>query len=393
MLGVLGGGQLGMLFAQAAQTLGLRVESFSPEASPPVAQAVAQHHSADYTDAGAVEAFGRRCAAISYEFENVPVSAAEVCERVSRLRPSSRVLRVCQDRLVEKSFLQKHDLATPAFAGADSLAGLREAMVEVGLPAVVKTARGGYDGRGQRVVRRVEDAEYAWAELGGGAGMSCIVEAFVGFDRELSVVVARSVDGAVEAFGPIHNVHRNHVLDLSVYPAGLPEQTAEAARALARGVAEALDLVGVIAVELFHEPGDVLKVNELAPRPHNSGHLSIEACAVSQFTQQVLAVSGNSVRPFAPHGSSAMVNLMGELWSDGTPDWSAAQADPNAFVHLYGKAQARPGRKMGHLTVLGDTPQAAVERAAGLRRQAAPWAFQLASDGGPDRGIEAAPGG
>lgn len=382
-LGVLGGGQLGMMFAEAAAGMGLAVESLSPEASPPVARASSRHHRADYADASAVEAFARGCSAVSYEFENVPASAAEACERGSVLRPSSKVLRVCQDRVEEKAFLRAAGFATPGFAGAGSRSELDAVLAAVGLPAVLKTARGGYDGRGQRVLRRAEDADYAWAELGGAP---CIVEAWVRFDRELSVIVARSADGAVEALGPIHNVHRRHILDLSVYPAGLPDETASAARRLARGVAEALELVGVIAVELFHEPGGGLKVNELAPRPHNSGHFSIEGCATSQFAQQALATSGQSVRPFAPSPgkASAMVNLLGDLWAFGEPSWDAVEAEDGARLHLYGKAEARAGRKMGHLTVVDDTPAHAVERAVRLRRAAAPKAFALAEDRPPD---------
>ena len=386
-LGLLGGGQLGLMFTEAAHALGYRVHCYCPEEGCPTHRVADRHSARPYEDLDAVAAFAASVQAVTYEFENVPAATAAACAEHAPVRPGTHVLAVAQDRTREKTTLRDHGIPVGPFASVASLDELHEAIERLGCPAVLKTATGGYDGKGQRILRSPGNATYAWEDLG---RRSCVLEAFVDFEQELSVVAARSVDGDVRCFDPIANTHRNHILDVSVVPSGAtPEQEREALD-IARRVMEALDVVGVLCVELFQVrprragfsphgvPADApatMLVNELAPRPHNSGHLTMEAYNVSQFEQQARAVAGLPLLTSELRSPAAMVNLLGDLWpSKGEPDWQRIQpADGNGpHLHLYGKHEARPGRKMGHLTVLARTPHEAIRNAVEARAALAP---------------------
>ena len=364
VLGVLGGGQLGRMFTLAARRMGYRVDVFAPEDDTPAGQIAYREVRAPYEDLAAVERFARGVSVITFEFENVPAATAEAAARHAPVRPSGTLLETCQNREREKLALRRHGIPVAPFAvihGPEDLAEARS----IGFPAVLKTAAWGYDGKGQQRVDRAADLEPAWRALGGGPA---VLEAFVDFAAELSVVGARGLDGAVALYEPTLNRHADHILDLSLCPAPLPESWRRDALELARAVLEAFDLVGVLCVELFALADGSLLVNELAPRPHNSGHLTIDTHACCQFEQQLRAVCG------LPLGSTerrvpavAMANLLGELWEGGAPNWPAALAEPGLRLHLYGKEEARPGRKMGHLTVVDRTVEAAERRALAAR--------------------------
>ena len=364
-VGVLGSGQLGRMFAMAARRLGYRVHTFSPDRDTPTGQVADVEVAAPYEDTDAVRAFARRVAVVTFEFENVPAATVEAAAALVPVRPAGRVLHVTQQRLREKRFLRDAGLPVPAFVAVRTLDDLRSGLVTVGLPAVLKQAAWGYDGKGQALLRSADDAASAWAAV---AGRESILEAFVDFERELSVVAARGADGAMAHYGVIENVHARRVLDVSVAPAGIPEPLAAEAVGLARAAIEALDVVGVLCVELFLTREGRLLVNELAPRPHNSGHLTVDACLTSQFEQQLRAVCGLPLGSTERLRPAAMANLLGDLWAAGEPDWPAALAAPGVKLHLYGKSEARPGRKMGHLTALGDTAEDARRRVLDARR-------------------------
>lgn len=362
-LGVLGSGQLGRMFALAARRMGYRVHTFSPEGGSPTGQVADLEVAAPYEDLEAVRRFARGVSALTFEFENVPFTAVEAAAAVVPVRPRPFVLQTAQHRVREKTYLQKAGLPVPAFAAVGSLDDLRDALPRVGIPAVLKRAASGYDGKGQVKIASAEEAEGAWKAVG---GQECLVEAFVPFDRELSVVAARGEKGTVAVFPVIENVHHRHILDLSSAPARIPPRVAGEAERLARAILESLDVVGVLCVELFLA-GDRLLVNELAPRPHNSGHLTIDAALTSQFEQQLRALCGLPLGAAELLRPAAMANLLGELWEGGEPDWAAACAHPEVKLHLYGKAEARPGRKMGHLTALGATAEEARARVVAAR--------------------------
>ncbi len=363
VIGVLGSGQLGRMLALAAGRLGYRVHTYSPESDSPTGHVADAEIVGDYDDLDALRRFADGVDAVTFEFENVPsASVAAISER-ALVRPAGSVLHTTQHRGREKSFLSRAGLPVAPYALVDSLDDLSAALVRLGLPAVLKTASFGYDGKGQARIDRAEDALAAWDRLG---RQPAVLEAFVDFERELSVVAARGVDGRIAHYGVIENAHARHILDVSVAPARVPPQVERDALAIARAALEALDVVGVLCVELFLTRDGRVLVNELAPRTHNSGHLTIDACATSQFEQQLRAVCGlplgatDLVRP------AAMANLLGDLWQDGEPRWADALARPGIRLHLYGKRQAKPGRKMGHLTALADTP----DDAAALVREA-----------------------
>lgn len=363
-LGIFGSGQLGRMLALVATRLGYRTEVFSPDVRSPAGSVADAEHVADYSDLDAVTAFAKRVAVITLEFENIPVTAVEAAAIYAPVRPGWRALYTAQNRLREKTFLREQGLPTPAFRPIRQAADLGPALRELGAPAVLKTAGFGYDGKGQRVVNSVADAHAAFSALEG----ECILEAFIDFACELSVVGARGEDGTFVHFAVAENRHAHHILDVSLAPAAVAPSVAALAADLTREVMAALGVVGVLCVEFFLTPGGELLINELAPRPHNSGHLSIEACDLSQFEAQLRAVCGLPLRPPVQR-PAAMVNLLGEVWARGEPDWAAALAEPELALHLYGKAEARPGRKMGHLTALAETPQAAAARALDARRK------------------------
>ena len=362
-LGMLGGGQLGRYFVMAAASMGYRTIVLDPDPSSPAGVVADEHLVHDYDDPGAIRRLSFDCAVVTTEFENPPASTLDRLADAVAVAPPPAAVRIAQDRIAEKAFLTDNGFPVGPYVplvDADR-AGL-EAVAEVG--AIVKTARLGYDGKGQRTVVGTSDALAAWAELG---GVACVVEQRLALDSELSVIVARTRGGDVESWPVAENRHVDGVLDLTLVPASVSPTLTDRATGLAMAIADALDYVGVLAVELF-VVGDELLVNELAPRPHNSGHWTLDACVTSQFEQQVRAVCGvglGATTMTAP--AIAMVNLLGDLWDVGEPDWSIVLDDPAAKLHLYGKREARPRRKMGHLTVTSDVATAAVARALELR--------------------------
>jgi 5-(carboxyamino)imidazole ribonucleotide synthase len=345
-LGIIGGGQLGRMLALAAARYGLKTHVFAPEADSP-AFAVATHRTcAAYEDEAALGRFARTVDVATYEFENVPRRTAELVGSLAPLFPDAEALAITQDRLMEKSFVARQGVRTAAFHDVIDEAGLRRGLGEVGLPAVLKTRRFGYDGKGQAIIRAEADAVEGWAALHRAA---CIVEAFVPFERELSVVAARAADGSFAPYDLCANEHRSHILDRTRVPAGISAAATEEAVAVARRLADALDYVGVLAVEMFlvHDNHvEHVVVNEIAPRVHNSGHWTIEGAVTSQFEQHVRAVCGWPLGSPRRVGRIEMRNLVG----DDVRTWTDALGDPEAHLHLYGKDEARPGRKMGHVT-------------------------------------------
>jgi len=347
-IGVLGSGQLGRMFTIAARRLGYRVHTYSPDQDSPTGQVADHEVTASYDDLAAVAAFARQVSAVTFEFENVPSRTVDALGSDTLVRPSGHALHVTQHRVREKQFLAGAGIPVAPFAIVQDAAGLESGMARVGVPAILKTASFGYDGKGQVRVTDADAAAAAWATIG---WQPAVLEAVVDFACEVSVVVARAADGAMVDYGAIENSHRNHILDVSVWPARVRAETARKAVTLARTACEALDVIGVLCVEMFvtHD-GDVV-VNELAPRPHNSGHLTIDAHVTCQFEQQLRAVCGLPLGTTAAHvPAAAMANLLGDTWAGGEPDWVAALALPGVKLHLYGKVEARPGRKMGHLT-------------------------------------------
>ncbi|MDC0934917.1 5-(carboxyamino)imidazole ribonucleotide synthase [Pirellulales bacterium] len=352
-VGVLGSGQLGRMFAQAAARMGYRVHVFSPEANSPAGEVAFRQVVAPYDDADAVAEFARDVEVVTLEFENVPAIAAEAAARHAPVRPSGECLQIVQDRLREKRFLKAAGLPCTPFAPVTSDEELTTAVAEVGLPAVMKTAAWGYDGKGQAVVHTESDARHAWEAMD---RQDAILEKLIDLRGEASVLAGRAVSGETATFGPIANRHVNHILDVSTYPAGELEPFAADAIEIARAAAAELNAVGLICVEFFVTQDNGLLINEIAPRPHNSGHLTIDACRVSQFEQQVRTICGLPPGPMElVPPAAAMANLLGDLWQFGEPNWSAALTDPRLSVHLYGKTDARVGRKMGHLTATAAT--------------------------------------
>jgi 5-(carboxyamino)imidazole ribonucleotide synthase len=359
IVGVLGGGQLGRMFAMAARRLGYRVHTLAPEHDTPTGQIADVEINASYDDVEAIAAFASGVDVVTFEFENVPAAAAAAAEAHAIVRPNGRALAIAQHRLREKTFLAKHRLPVAPFARVASDSDLARALEQVGCPAVLKTAAFGYDGKGQVAVKAGDDLAVAWQALG---RREAVLEAFVDLQCEISVVGARGIDGGWSPFGPIENEHVRHILDVSVAPARVPALTAALAVDITRRVMEALDYVGLLCVEFFVTRDGRLLVNEIAPRPHNSGHLTFDACRTSQFEQQLRAICGLPLGSPEMLQPAAMANLLGDLWEGGEPRWAAALAYPDIKLHLYGKSTPRPGRKMGHLTALADTPSEAKER-------------------------------
>jgi 5-(carboxyamino)imidazole ribonucleotide synthase len=368
-IGVLGSGQLGRMFAIAARRMGYRVHTFSPETDTPTGQVADVEVQAAYEDLDAVREFTRHVHVVTFEFENIPVTTVDAVARQVPVRPSGAVLHTAQHRLREKTFLARGGFPVTPFRPVSSPDGLRAAVHDLGYPAVLKTAGFGYDGKGQAKIHSLHEAEGALRAL---EGQEAIMEAFVDFDREVSVVAARGLDGAFTHYGVIENAHRHHILDVSIAPATVSAKIAREAVEVARSILEALDVVGVLCVEFFLTRDGKLLVNELAPRPHNSGHLTFDACVTSQFEQQLRAVCGLPLGSAEQYRPAAMANLLGDLWQDGEPDWAAACGFPEVKLHLYGKLVPRPGRKMGHLTALARSAEIAArvvcEARAALQR-------------------------
>jgi 5-(carboxyamino)imidazole ribonucleotide synthase len=343
-VGILGGGQLGRMLAVAASRLGLRARIYAPEADPPAAD-VAPATRGAWNDRDALAAFAAQVDVVTLEFENVPAVTVETLAALVPVRPELGALTTAADRLLEKRFLNSVGVETAPFAPVDDADGLAAALARIGTPAILKTRRLGYDGKGQARIMRPEDAAAALAAM---KGAPAILEGFAAFERELSVVAARGLDGDFRAYDPGHNVHRDGILRVTAVPAPVAEETAERAVAIARRVLDGLGYVGVMGVELFHMPDGRLLANEIAPRVHNTGHWTIEACAVDQFEQQIRAVCGWPLGDTVRHADAMMENLIG----DDADRWLALAQEPGAALHLYGKGEARPGRKMGHVTRL-----------------------------------------
>jgi len=349
VIGMLGGGQLGRMMALAAARLGLSVHVYCPDPDSPAFEVAKAHTVAAYDDEAALAAFAARCDVVTYEFENVPARAAEVIAGKTLLRPGALALATSQDRLVEKTFLRKAGAEVAAFAPIDGVDDIDAAIAITGLPAIVKTRRFGYDGKGQRKVESREALAAAVAELGGG---DLILEALVPFALEVSAIVVRGADGAVAVYDIGENSHANHILKETRVPARVGSDTAGAAVALGRRIADALDYVGVLGVELFvvrDSGGERLVVNEIAPRVHNSGHWTEDGAVTSQFENHVRAIAGWSIGSVETIAPTVMENLIGAE----ADAWAEITADPRARLHLYGKAESRPGRKMGHVNRVG----------------------------------------
>jgi 5-(carboxyamino)imidazole ribonucleotide synthase len=352
-IGILGGGQLGRMLAMAAARLGLRCQVFSPDPDSPAFDVVLNATCAEYADVEALELFANDVDVITYEFENVPSAAAMILGARRPVLPDRKVLETTQDRLAEKDFVKRLGIGTADYADVSTAAGLRAAITHIGLPAVLKTRRFGYDGKGQAIIREGDNPERIWADLG---TKSAILEAFIPFEREISVIAARSADGKVECFDVTENEHRDHILKVSRAPAAIPDALAQEAKGVASNIAGALDYVGVLAVEMFVLPGEngpKLLVNEIAPRVHNSGHWTLDGASVSQFEQHIRAIAGWPLGRPLRHGDVTMTNLIGDE-INSYEQWLTV---PGATVHLYGKGAARPGRKMGHVTQVAPPPK------------------------------------
>jgi 5-(carboxyamino)imidazole ribonucleotide synthase len=363
-LGVLGGGQLGRMFALRARVMGYRVVVLDPDPRSPAGQVADHHLTAAYDDAGALDRLAAQCAAVTTEFENVPAASLERLARSLPVRPGAATVAVAQDRIREKTALAERGFATASFRPVTTPAELEAGLDAVRVPALIKTSRLGYDGKGQAAVERREDARAAFDRLG---GVPCVLERRLELERELSVVLARGADGAVAAFPVGQNRHRDGILETTVVPAPIPERLAREARDLATALAESLDYVGVLGVELFVAEGGRLFVNEIAPRPHNSGHWTLDACSTDQFEQQVRSLCGLPLAEPRLLCPVAMVNLLGDLWRGGTPRWQEVFRRPGVRLHLYGKSEPRPGRKMGHLNCLAADPDRALALALDAR--------------------------
>lgn len=368
-IGILGGGQLGRMLAQAAQTLGYRVHVFEPQANCPAGAVANREVNASYENLAALKEFAQGVDVVTYEFENIPSEPLAAIAPLVPLHPRSEVLHVCQNRQREKAWLRAQGM--PHVRYAEALDGdVAAAVALVGRPCVVKTADFGYDGKGQMRISDDTDLAKAAAIF---RGRRCVVERWVDFQRELSVVVARSAAGETKAFPVAENIHTRHILDFSIVPARVSAAIAREAETLAVTIAEKLGVVGLIAVELFLANNGELLVNELAPRSHNSGHWSIDGCETSQFEQQVRAVCGAPLGAVDVREPTVMVNILGDAWKwrDGhviaEPNWAAVLAEPKAKLHFYGKAEPRIGRKMGHFTVRGDDLDQVLEKARELK--------------------------
>jgi len=347
VIGILGGGQLGRMLAVAGAELGFDVHVYDPEPDCPASRVAARSWAAPWSDDGAIGSFADRCDAITYEFENVPVEAVAIASRVSKLRPGARSLELTQDRVVEKSFINEAGVATVPFAPVSDLAELHEAIVQIGMPSVLKTRRFGYDGKGQAWIRSSADVEAAWTAIG---QQPAILEGAAAFTRELSIVAARGLDGVVKAYPLVENVHGDGILRTTTAPAmNISPAIQSRADEIAHAIGTGLDHVGVFAVELFQMESGELLVNEIAPRVHNTGHWTQDACACSQFEQHMRAVAGWTLGDPAPHSACVMTNLIGH----DVDEWASLLEDPQCRLHLYGKRKTKPGRKMGHVNRLG----------------------------------------
>ncbi|MEO6588665.1 MAG: 5-(carboxyamino)imidazole ribonucleotide synthase [Pyrinomonadaceae bacterium] len=357
-IGIFGSGQLGRMFAIEAKKMGYRVHTFSHGTDTPTGQVADFETCAEYEDLDAVKEFARSVDVITYEFENVPSLAIETAAEFTQVHPKGEVLHTTQNRLREKTFLSANGFPVVAFRHIKTLEDLRQAVEELGTPCVLKTAGFGYDGKGQTKIENAGEIEKAFEDLN---GREAVLEAFIEFEKEVSVVAARDQNGNFADYGVIENSHENHILDISFAPAVCSLKTFNEAVEITRAVAEKFDYVGTLCVEFFLTKDEKLIINEIAPRPHNSGHLTFDACITSQFEQQLRAVCGLPLGSTEFYSRCAMANILGNLWGTGEQDWYNALKFPNVKLHLYGKSEARDGRKMGHLTAISKTAEDAVE--------------------------------
>ncbi|MEO8040872.1 MAG: 5-(carboxyamino)imidazole ribonucleotide synthase [Betaproteobacteria bacterium] len=364
-LGLLGGGQLGRMFTMAAQSMGYKVVVVDPGEHSPAGSVADEHLRASYLDDAALDELAHRCAAVTTEFENVPAEALRRLARHCAVSPAADTVAVAQDRVREKRFLAGIGLGVAPFAVIERDADI-DTLDSALLPGILKRARFGYDGKGQVQVTSIDAVRTAFWALGAEA---CVLEQQLDLELELSCVVARGFDGETRAFPVAENAHASGILDVSIVPARISPALAERARAATLRVAEALDYRGVLCVEYFVVAGGELLANEIAPRPHNSGHYTIDGCITSQFEQQARVMCGLPLGDTAAHGPSVMVNLLGDLWAEGEPDWTQVLRHPRAKLHLYGKDVARPGRKMGHFTVLDADLSGALAAAMAIKAQ------------------------
>ncbi len=363
-LGVLGGGQLGRMFALAARVMGYRVVVLDPDPHSPAGQVADVHLRAAYTDAVALMRMAELCQAVTTEFENVPARSLEILARRTRVAPSPHVVELAQDRLHEKACAGEFGCETAPYVNVEDAGDLVHAWARLAGPGLLKTRRLGYDGKGQVRVVDLDTLVEAHAALG---HVPCLLEGLVPIEREFSVVLARNAQGEIAFFPLAENLHRNGILDMSIVPARLPEAVAAEARQMARRIAAGLHYVGVLAVEFFLLTDGRIVFNEMAPRPHNSGHYTLDACVTDQFEQQVRALCGLPLGDTRLLTPVVMVNLLGEVWTQG-PRWEALLRHPGVKLHLYGKAEARPGRKMGHYNCLAPSLEAALDLALETRR-------------------------
>lgn len=358
---MLGGGQLGRMFTVAARTLGYRVIVLEPDQHSPAAQLADEHIIAAYDDEPALTLFGKQCDVVTTEFENIPAKTLEFLAQFCPVRPSARAVEMAQDRIVEKEFVLSCGLLPVPFAAIRTAVDIGAAAKElVTFPAILKTARFGYDGKGQATVHSVAESEAAFAQMG---GVACVLEQRVELEREISVILARSIGGEVRCFPVAENEHRNGILHQTIVPARIDPKLAQSAQAAATRIATKLEFVGVMAVEFFVTKKGELLVNEMAPRTHNSGHYTLDACVTSQFEQQVRMICGlpfGDTRLLSP---VVMVNLLGDVWHGTQPDWLSLLQSSNTKLHLYGKREARPGRKMGHYCTLAERVEEAATQA------------------------------
>jgi 5-(carboxyamino)imidazole ribonucleotide synthase len=368
-IGVFGSGQLGRMFAIEARKMGYRVHTFSPESDTPTGQVADIETSASYDDLDKVREFARSVEVVTFEFENVPSATVEAAAEFTAVHPKGEILHTTQNRLREKTFLSQNGFPVTPFRHIKLIDDLYRATAEIGFPCVLKTAGFGYDGKGQVKLTAPHDIESAFAAMNASES---VLEAFVEFEKEVSVVCARGQNGDFEHYGVIENEHANHILDVSFAPAIVSENVLIEAVDIARNIADTMDYIGTLCVEFFLTKDEKLLVNELAPRPHNSGHLTFDVCVTSQFEQQLRAVCGLPLGSSEFYKPGAMANLLGDIWQNGEPDWAAAASLPGVKLHLYGKLEPRKGRKMGHLTAVADTAAEAARLVRAAREKLHP---------------------
>lgn len=364
-LGLLGGGQLGRMFTMAARTMGYEVMVLDPDTDSPAAAFASEHICASYDDKDALVRLASECAAVTTEFENVPASSLETIARHIPVRPSAVAIRIARDRILEKQTVRDVGLDTANYHVIENVKDLKTALNRVNLPAILKTATLGYDGKGQMVISKASELEIAFQQLG---EKPCVLEQRIDLACELSVILARSVCGYIETYAVAENKHKEGILDMSIIPARVKPEIAAGAEEMARLLAEELDYCGVLAVEFFVDKNDRLLINEIAPRPHNSGHYTLDACLTDQFQQQVRTLCGFQPGKPGLTTSAVMVNILGDAWEHGTPAWDLLLKNTSVFLHLYGKKVPRVDRKMGHFCCVGDDVAKLLELAESLKK-------------------------